>query len=389
MATHASHLRTDFATAWALSTIAVLGLTGFLLLVGWPPLRQAPSTGFCSITSCAVSRDGTELLFTYWKTDQGGDSLRHGLAGIDLRELDPCLRPLPTRCHPWRLTRVGGDAFYVVHGAGQVALQSVVHNGQEKGERVSLPKGCAAETGTSTDGQTFVTLAAGTLQAFDVKRQAVRWEREKDVEAFALHPTRGLIASVRGEVVQLSLETGAVVRTIARSAGRIRLLAVDHSGESLAWLDWSGGVEVRRLRDGALVWRQAAHAGQTLPPSHRPALFGSVLTFSADGRRLATSACEGEWVLGIWDAKTGTRLKTLRGHDDTINGAAFLPDGSLASWSADGTLRLWNVRRGVVRRVFAAHSLPVLVPADRPGGDKRSQSVAGSFSLLRSADHAG
>jgi WD40 repeat protein len=65
-------------------------------------------------------------------------------------------------------------------------------------------------------------------------------------------------------------------------------------------------------------------------------------------------------VLAIWNATTGVRVKTLQGHDDTINGAAFLPDGSLVSWSADGTLRLWNVRRGVVRRVFPAHRLPML-----------------------------
>jgi WD40 repeat protein len=92
-----------------------------------------------------------------------------------------------------------------------------------------------------------------------------------------------------------------------------------------------------------------------------------VLAFSSDGGYLATAAHEGEWVLGIWNTKTGARVRTLRGHDDTINGAAFLPDGSLASWSADGTLRLWNVQRGAIRRVFHAQELPLLVESPDAG----------------------
>ena len=94
--------------------------------------------------------------------------------------------------------------------------------------------------------------------------------------------------------------------------------------------------------------------------THRPVQYARVLAFSSDGRYLATAAREGEWVLAIWSTRTGVRVRTLRGHDGTINGAVFLPDGSLASWSTDGTLRLWNVRRGAVRRIFRAQELPPL-----------------------------
>ena len=95
---------------------------------------------------------------------------------------------------------------------------------------------------------------------------------------------------------------------------------------------------------------------------HRPTTFGRVLSFSTDGRYLVTSAREGEWVLALWNAETGARLKTLRGHDKTINGAAFLPDRSLVSWSADGTLRFWNVQRGAIRRILRIQES---LPADR------------------------
>jgi WD40 repeat protein len=218
------------------------------------------------------------------------------------------------------------------------------------------------ELASSVDGQTIVTREGGRLQVFDVQQNAIRWQRAKDVECFVLHPRWGLFVALRGEIAQLSLETGAVLRTIVRTSLPVRLLACDPAGASLAWLDDDGAIEVRSLADGKLCWRHEAHAGRTLPASHRPTTFGRVLSFSTDGRYLVTSAREGEWVLALWNAETGARLKTLRGHDKAINGAAFLPDRSLVSWSADGTLRFWNVQRGAIRRILRIQES---LPADR------------------------
>jgi WD40 repeat protein len=70
---------------------------------------------------------------------------------------------------------------------------------------------------------------------------------------------------------------------------------------------------------------------------------GSVncVTFSPDGKRLATSASDK--TVKLWDTQTGQELLTLEGHSGHGNGVAFSPDGQLlAAGSAGGTVKIWN-----------------------------------------------
>jgi WD40 repeat protein len=49
----------------------------------------------------------------------------------------------------------------------------------------------------------------------------------------------------------------------------------------------------------------------------------------------------------VWDATTGTLLLDLEGHEDSVNSAAFSPDGTrivTASW--DGTTKVWDAETG-------------------------------------------
>lgn len=66
----------------------------------------------------------------------------------------------------------------------------------------------------------------------------------------------------------------------------------------------------------------------------------------------------------IFDATSGAELATLDGHDDDVCGAALLPDGSLATWSKDQTLRRWDLqsRRSVVLRGEGAAEIDRLQP---------------------------
>ena len=43
----------------------------------------------------------------------------------------------------------------------------------------------------------------------------------------------------------------------------------------------------------------------------------------------------------IWDLDTLSNVKTLFGHNNSVTALASLTDGSLASGSADKTIKIW------------------------------------------------
>jgi len=62
--------------------------------------------------------------------------------------------------------------------------------------------------------------------------------------------------------------------------------------------------------------------------------------FSPDGTRVATAPYDG--ALKIWDAATASCVATLPGHEAPVNMLAYANDGTLASASDDGTTRVWG-----------------------------------------------
>src|SRR4029453_18190783 len=59
----------------------------------------------------------------------------------------------------------------------------------------------------------------------------------------------------------------------------------------------------------------------------------------------------------LWDTATGRRLRTLSGHQDTVENAAFSPDGKLVvTASHDGTARLWDTGSGSLLRILEGHN---------------------------------
>src|SRR5207244_2348887 len=76
------------------------------------------------------------------------------------------------------------------------------------------------------------------------------------------------------------------------------------------------------------------------------------VAFSPDGAVIATPTPAKTVIL--WDAATGTKLRTLEGHEDSVHAVAFSPDGQwLASGGSDGIVNVWDATSGACVRSLA------------------------------------
>jgi WD40 repeat protein len=107
---------------------------------------------------------------------------------------------------------------------------------------------------------------------------------------------------------------------------------------------------------------------ETVIPVPPPADGITVLAFSPDSKLLAAGCGAGDNDVHIWDLAAGTEVR-LAGHSGWVAGLAFSPDGqTLASASADQTLRLWDVTRKVETRPFLGNVDEVWAVAWSPDG---------------------
>src|SRR5262249_22212844 len=77
---------------------------------------------------------------------------------------------------------------------------------------------------------------------------------------------------------------------------------------------------------------------------------GTGMTFSRDGKRLATAGFQ---TVKVWDAASGKELRSIRAHDYLIKGVAFSPDGRRLA-TASGTLVGGGRRAGGEVKVWDA-----------------------------------
>ena len=68
----------------------------------------------------------------------------------------------------------------------------------------------------------------------------------------------------------------------------------------------------------------------------------NTIAFSPDGKTIASGSADN--TIRLWDVATGKHIRTFKEHTGDVNSITFNTDGrTLVSGSADGTILLWNI----------------------------------------------
>lgn len=121
--------------------------------------------------------------------------------------------------------------------------------------------------------------------------------------------------------------------------------------------------------DTARLWSRAAKIqsirSQKLEKHKRPVWTAA---FSPDGRTIATTSAES--TVRLWDRATGEQTWELKGHKGPVWTAVFSPDGEVvATASDDKAVLLWDVSSGVQISQLQGHTGPVRCAAFSPNGE--------------------
>jgi WD40 repeat protein len=136
------------------------------------------------------------------------------------------------------------------------------------------------------------------------------------------------------------LDTGELVQVLAGHKGKVVALAFSPDGTRLL-----SGSQDRT----ALLWDLATARPVHRLDRHQAEVYG--VGFTPDGARMVTASFDR--TLRLWRVADGSAIAEMRGHGEKIYTLAVSRDGSVASGSFDGEIRLWDGRTGRLLRPLA------------------------------------
>jgi WD40 repeat protein len=209
----------------------------------------------------------------------------------------------------------------------------------------------------SPDGRTFALRQPdSTIRIQDVASGKIRLtipDQGKLIPALQFSPDSRRLLVIHDHALMQVWDLTAPLGGEVRQVWNARL-----DGSRLEYLDWSGDSRSLAILDHA----SATLAIWDLETGRRRISWGcqeSILAsaaFNRVGDRLVITENYPHTEMQLWDARAGTQLATLRGHENHAESVVFSPnDQLLASASLDQTIRLWDGRTGKLLAKLEGH----------------------------------
>ncbi|MBZ9700534.1 MULTISPECIES: caspase family protein [unclassified Mesorhizobium] len=205
-------------------------------------------------------------------------------------------------------------------------------------------------------GTGFNTIEIRTSQTGALVR---KWDGHGSPGAVAISRDGKLIASGGDDrEVRVWTTSGKLLRVLSGSGWNIDAISFSPDGKRIA-SGCSGVDDTIKVWDaetGILVHTLIGHSGGV-----------TSLQFSSDGKALMSGG--NDQTARIWDAESGSLVRTIQGTAKAVNGVAFSPDSRwFGSASEDGVVRQWAENSGALVRTFGGHETGASSVAFSPDG---------------------